>query len=186
MSTRTYHFERALFVVGAQNSGKSVQLRSMFGDLRFGQRGRIPTGGRVADVYSLSNERWLHLRLTSPHERWECILGANGTNFLDKTEERIMGHLRWGRRWNFACPLQPDASRNMPDVTKTIEAFAQRFQPERIRVAFLSPDRHGGTHQEGQLQAAADLQQIDCEVCWIDARNRTANGLLLADFFDFT
>jgi hypothetical protein len=41
----TYYFERALFIVGEQNSGKSTQLRSMFRDVRLGTSGIVP--GRV-------------------------------------------------------------------------------------------------------------------------------------------
>jgi hypothetical protein len=62
-----YHFERALFVVGEPNSGKSNQLRSMFRDVRLGTRGDIPTARKLDEVYRLSNERSLYLRLTSPH-----------------------------------------------------------------------------------------------------------------------
>jgi hypothetical protein len=53
---------------------------------------------------------------------------------------------------------------------------------------FLSPDRHGRSLQETEHMGLVDrLREIpSVEVCWIDARNRTVNGLLLADFFDFT
>ena len=53
---------------------------------------------------------------------------------------------------------------------------------------FLSPDRHGRSLQERKHVGLVDrLREISSvEVCWIDARNRTVNGLLLADFFDFT
>jgi len=43
------------------------------------------------------------------------------------------------------------------------------------------------------LQAAEHMDLVDglreipsVEICWIDARDRRVNGLLLADFFDFT
>jgi hypothetical protein len=62
------------------------------------------------------------------------------------------------------------------------------FEPERTRVAFLSPDRRGRLLQETEQMGLVDgLREIpSVEVCWIDARDRTVNGLLLADFFDFT
>jgi hypothetical protein len=188
-STKTpgYHFERALFVVGEQNAGKSVQLRSMFRDYRLGARGRILAKNKVKETYSLSNERWLYLRLTSPHETWECIEGPNGENFLDKTEGKLRSNRGQASRWNFACPLQPAAFRNMPDVVDTVEAFVTRFRPERTRVAFLSPDRKGLFLQERHARLVRRLLRIaSVEVCWISARDREANGLFLADFFDFT
>jgi hypothetical protein len=185
----SYYFERALFVVGEPNSGKSKQLRSMFRDVRFGSGGNIPTGRRLDEVYRLSNERSLYLRLTSPHEAGES-LGRRGPkrNFLEKTAEIIHENTpRFGRRWNFAGALQPRSRRYMPDVLATCRAFVRYFDPERTRVVFLSPDRHGAP-----LQAAEHMDLVDglreirsTEVCWIDARDRTANGLLLADFFDF-
>jgi len=68
-----YHFERALFVVGKPDSGKSAQLRSMFQDVRLGCGGVIPTAAKVTEVYRLSNERCLYLRITSPHEMHESL-----------------------------------------------------------------------------------------------------------------
>ena len=183
-----YYFERALFIVGEQNSGKSTQLRSMFLDRRLGKNGRIPRKGKLVETYSLSNERWLYLRLTSPHEVGECIAGTAGKNFLDKTEKRMTSHRPAVVRWNFACALQPSASNNMPDLDETIEAFVNRFHPERTRIVFLSPDRRGSLLQPLHTGLVSSLTSLHShiEVCWIDAQSRTANGVLLADFFDFT
>jgi hypothetical protein len=82
----SYHFERALFVVGEPNSGKSNQLRSMFADIRLGTGGDILTERRLPELYRLSNERCLYLRLTAPHEAGESISrkGHGRTNFLKK------------------------------------------------------------------------------------------------------
>ena len=104
-----YHFERALFVVGEPNSGKSNQLRSMFRDVRLGTGGNIPTGRRLDEVYRLSNERSLYLRLTSPHEAGESLgKKRRKRNFLEKTAQIIDENApRFGRRWNFAGALQP-------------------------------------------------------------------------------
>jgi hypothetical protein len=75
----------------------------------------------------------------------------------------------------------------MPDVVTTCKAFVRRFHPERTRVFFLSLDWHGMALQSSQVTPVPGLQAIpSLEVCWIDARDRTANGLLLVDFFDFT
>jgi len=186
----SYYLERVLFVVGEPNSGKSNQLRSMFRDVRMGTGGNVPTGRRLDQVYRLSNERSLYLRLTSPHEAGESIgKKRRKRNFLEKTAAIIDANTpRFGRRWNFAGALQPRSGHNMPDVVAACRAFVRHFDPERTRVVFLSPDRHGVS-----LQAAEHMDLVDglreipsTEVCWIDARNRNVNGLLLADFFDFT
>jgi len=187
----SYYFERALFVVGEPNSGKSKQLRSMFRDVRLGTGGDIPTGRRLPELYRLSNERCLYLRLTSPHEAGESIRRKRRgqKNFLTKTDKIIEENTpRMGSRWNFAGALQPGARDNMPDVVRTCRAFVRYFEPERTRVVFLSPDRHGDSLQERAHMGLVDrLRNIpSVEVCWIDARDRTVNGLLLADFFDFT
>jgi hypothetical protein len=188
-----YHFERALFVVGEPNSGKSNQLRSMFRDIRLGTDGNIPRERKLPDFYRLSNERCLYLRLTSPHEAKESLGRKHGrnspTNFLEKTAKKIEENTpRWGRRWNFAGALQPFSRNHMPGVVATCHAFVRRFNPERTRIVFLSPDRHCTCLQESEHVELVDgLRRIESvEVCWIDARERTVNGLLLADFFDFT
>jgi hypothetical protein len=185
-----YYFERALFAVGEPNSGKSNQLRSMFRDARLGTRGDVPTSRRLDEVYRLSNERSLYLRMTSPHEAKEYIgRKRRGTNFLEKTAGIINEHTpQYGARWNFAGALQPRSRHHMPDLVGTCRAFVRYFEPERTRVVFLSPDRHGISLQAGEhLDLVDGLRNIpSVEVCWIDARERSVNGLLLADFFDFS
>jgi hypothetical protein len=174
--------ERALFVVAPQDSGKSTTLRSLFQDRRLGTDGVSPSSSaqkRLPEIYHLSNERRLYLRLTSPHE-----YGESPEEFIEKTR----GKMDSGR-WCFAGPLQPDAFRNMPDVVASIAAFICAFQPERLRVAFLSPNRHG--QELSTFLPARDLSQellsIErVEVLCLDGRERGKNGLLLADFFDFT
>ena len=142
-------------------------------------------------MYSLSNERGLYIRMTSPHERWQTL-----SDFLEKTHRKLLSHLHRGVRWNFACPLQPNVSRNMPDVTDTVQAFMNRFNPERTRVVFISPDVNENLLQEGQMAAADQLRRSfpnGVEVCWIDTRRSPrqreelrqmrANGRFLSDFF---
>ena len=46
--------ERVLLVAGAQNTGKSVQIRSMFLDPRLGTRGEIPRARNLPNVHELS------------------------------------------------------------------------------------------------------------------------------------
>jgi hypothetical protein len=174
----TLWLERALFVVAPQDSGKSSQLRSMFLDRRFGNGGVIPVANKLSETYYISNERRLYLRLTSPHE-----YGETPDEFLDKVRNKGCG------RWCYAGPFQPDAFKNMPDVVDSVRLFIAAFQPERVRVVFLSPNRHGAelnSFLPGRDLLDELLQIPTVEVACIDARRRQVNGLLLADFFDFT
>lgn len=174
--------ERALFLVAPQDSGKSTTIRSLFQDRRLGTAGVSPSPAdqkRLPEIYHLSNERRLYLRLTSPHE-----YGESPEEFIEKTKEKMNSG-----RWCFAGPFQPDAFRKMPDVVSSVEAFIQAFQPERLRVAFLSPNRHG--QEVNTFLPPRDLRTEllsigGVEVLCIDGRERGKNGLLLADFFDFT
>ena len=95
-------------------------------------------------------------------------------NFFDKTEQKILASTpNIGRRWNFACALQPSATPRMPNIVVTIKEFVERFDPERTRVLFLSPDRHGAVLQSGHLQLIADLGAVaSVEIGWIDAREQ--------------
>ena len=92
-------------------------------------------------------------------------------------------------RWCFASPLQPEANQKMPDVVESVQSFNDTFEPERIRVVFLSPTRHN-IQIEAFLPGRDlmdELVQISgVEVTSIDARRRESNGLFLADFFNFT
>lgn len=188
MKVPRYYFERALFIVGEQDSGKSTQLRSLFLDVRFGC-GTIPDPGNLMDIYRISNERSLYLRMTSPHEKNEHLKNhSEEISFLNKTEEKIdRATPHYGRRWNFASPLQPNKSNNMPDVVETVREFYDYFNPERIRVLFLSPDYKGNELQNSHLVYAQALIKIpSVEVAWINACSKVSNGLLIADFFDFT
>ena len=173
---RSFYLERALFVVGEPNTGKSVQLRSMFRDIRFSGDGSIPTERRLEETYRLSNDRSIYIRLTSPHENNENLEG-----FFDK----ILTKIRRSGRWNFAGPLQPNQFNRMPGLVEVVAAFVNRFSPERLRVVFLSPNRNGDTVDT--IALLDQLRTIEAvEVCAIDARDREWNGLFLADFFDFT
>ena len=174
--------ERALFVVAPQDSGKSTTLRSMFLDRRLGSNGAPPASSeqrRLSEVYYLSNERRLYLRLTSPHEYDE-----SPKDFVKKTRDK-MGD----GRWCYAGPFQPDAFKKMPDVVGSVESFIKAFDPERIRIAFLSPNRHGqeiGAFLPDRDLTKELLSMPKVEVMCLDGRQRGKNGLLLADFFDFT
>ena len=175
-------FERALFVVAPQDSGKSTQLRSMFLDRRLGTGGEVPSSAdkrKLADNYHISNERRLHLRLTSPHEYHETP-----KEFTDKLRNKTVSG-----RWCYAGPFQPDAFNQMPDVIDSVKHFIHEFEPERVRVVFLSPNRHGAmldSFLPGRDLSHELLQISTVEVACVDARQRQSNGLFLADFFDFT
>jgi hypothetical protein len=176
------YLERVLFVVAPQDSGKSTTLRSLFRDRRLGMNGEPPPAAgqrRIPEVYWLSNERRLYMRLTSPHEVGETV-----DQFIEKTHDKMAGG-----RWCFAGPLQPDAFGEMPDVVETVRNFIDGLSPERVRVAFLSPTRHGvvvGEYSQGRdlIDELNGLPGV--EVICIDGRRRGVNGLLLADFLDFT
>jgi len=176
------YLERALFVVGNRHTDKSTQLRSMFLDVRLGSNGQIPTERKPEDFHRLTNDRFLYLRLSSPHELEETLPG-----FLRKTKDKIdKAKTRFGRRWNFASALQAQAVNNMPDVVETCEGFVDRFKPEPVRVIFLNPNRKDEFLDEKEvLGNARRLRRIPVEVCWINAQDVAANGLFLADFFAF-
>ena len=168
--------ERVLLVAGAQNTGKSVQLRSMFLDPRLGTSGQIPEARNLPNIYALSPFRRLYLRLTSPHEAGETL-----DRFLEKIEENTHGRYRW----NVASAVQIHPTENMPDLSDLVAALDERFSPERIRVAILSPDRHGDVLADAPALMQALQAVPSCETLCIDARCRNCNGLLLADTFDF-
>ena len=171
--------ERVLLIAGAPGTGKSVQLRSMFLDPRLGTRGEIPERGSLpqAGRYSLSEVRRLYVRLSSPHEHGETL-----EQFLEDIERKTDAE----HRWNVARATQINARDNMPDILDVVAALEERFEPERIRIAFLSPNRRGVVLAEAPaLMAGLLAQATSCEVLCIDARDRERNGLLLADTFDF-
>ena len=183
---REAYIERVLFVIGDQDSGKSTQLRSMFLDRRLGTQGALPTAKKVRATYALSNERWLYLRLMSPHEAGETL-----DEFLDKCGGKMQATGQTARRWNLAGALQPTVQSRqskLPDGPDVIKGFIRRFKPERVRAVILSPGRSGEymsvlkhQHLTGRLHALPGV-----EVMTTDVTTRTANGLMYADFFDFT
>lgn len=176
MRTSLY-IERTLFVVGEPNDGKSTQLRSLFSDKRFGTDGKAPTERKIQETYRLSHDRGLYLRLTSPHEYNE-----SPKEFFDKIRAKTAAG-----RWAVASPLQPNARNKMPDVVETVRQFAHTFEPERIRVCFLSPS-HSGEESADDVRATFDrlwkIERVECLT--LDARTRARNGLIYADFFDYS
>ena len=172
--------ERALFIVAPQNLGKSTILRNMFYDFRLGRGGLLPTASRIAETYHLSNERRLYVRLTSPHEWGETL-----SQFLNKVAKKTPSG-----RWCFACPLQPDASSKMPDAIETVRAFVEKFQPERTRICFLLPDEQRRlaalTALNRLLPILHTIDTVECNFIVAETPFARANGLFLADFFDFT
>ena len=181
--TKPSYVERALFVMGDQNTGKSTQLRSMFLDWRLGTSGEIPSASNLRNSYRLGNERSLYLRLTSPHEAGDTM-----KEFLDTCAGQMQSGAGGWCRWNFAGALQVSKSNNLPPGTKVIKRFIKRFAPERVRAVILSPNRSGIVLETNELrQMTQDLRSLTgCEVMMVDATSRAANGLMYADFFDFT
>lgn len=180
MAAAKPYVERALFIVGEPDAGKSTQLRSMFRDWRFGNCGEVPKPGNLTDCYRLSNERTLYLRMTSPHEYDNSL-----KEFLEKAERKFAE----GGRWNFASPLQPYAYGSFGDAAKIVKAFNKRFRPERIRVVILDPRFEGGSRSPKDLAKLSAAQRKigdHVEVIICDATSEFGNGLIYADFFDFT
>jgi hypothetical protein len=179
--------ERALFVLGGQNAGKSRMLRQMFVDTRLGTSGNIPDES-IIKLVSLSHDRCLHVRCTSPHEMKETIKEFFGK--LDRTMERA-----WDKYWRFnlACALQPRAANNMPDVFTTLKALREEFEPERIRVIQINPRQDGNEGGNDLLShdEVDALRSLRIEMAIVDGRrslapNEYPNGFFLADFFDFS
>ena len=181
--TQSRYVERAMFLLGEQNTGKSTQLRSMFLDQRLGSAGQVPGAHNLANSYALSNERWLYLRLTSPHEAGETM-----DEFLDKCHSQMVSGPSPARRWNFAGALQVNAANQLSNAPDVIQQFSHRFVPERIRALVLCPDCTGNTMDWNEVQKLTSALRAvpNCEVLTVDATDRYANGLLYTDFFDFT
>jgi hypothetical protein len=175
-----------MFVCGSPNAGKSHLLREMFVDPRFGTGGVSPAAPRISPV-SLSRERGLFVRCTSPHERYETIV-----EFFDKLDRDMEYAFNKFWRFNFACAIQPNAANNMPDIVETCRRFDLAFWPERIRVVQLHPPQTPDARHLLSTQQVDDLRSIGngVEVLTIDARRASLtvrpNGFILADFFDFT
>jgi len=177
--TRPLYIERALFVVAYRNGGKSTHLRSMFADSRFHTSGVIPSPAETSKTVDLSNERHLFIKIMSLHETNRTL-----KNYFDKIEDKCKSG-----RWCFAGALRPSPENKIKEnLGEIVEAFIARFEPERVRICFLSPDHNDELIDNAIMQLAA-IEGIECVV--IDASSDNAyrltdNGLFLADFFDFT
>ena len=104
---------------------------------------------------------------------------------MDEFMVKIEENSDESHRWNIASAVRIHAAGNMPSLSDIVAALDERFSPERIRVAILSPDRHSCL-----LPVVPELMETlrevsSCETLCIDARCRDCNGLLLADTFDF-
>ncbi len=178
------HLERLLLVCGNQNAGKSRLLRHMLGDERLG--GHIPVKGPVA-LRALSRERCLAVLSSSPHEK-----GETEAQFHRRLD-RVTAH-SWKLFWrvNVACAVQPRAFGKMPDIIQVCDGLLRQFNPERIRVVQLAPDRLGTLDSQLTVTEVDGLRRLDVEVISIDARRspprpvELGNVRVLADFFDFS
>jgi hypothetical protein len=148
----------------------------MFADRRFGTNGNIPHGKRLPKV-TLSNDRSLYIRLSSPHES-----NINPAQF----HKGIIDATGSGR-WCFAGAFHTHEFNKMPDFVESIKLFKSKFNPERVRVCLLSPNKRGKTLCNDDIQyICQQLQRLrGIEYMFIDAQDKYINGLLLADFFDF-
>lgn len=176
------HLERILFVVGEQNSGKSTTLRSIYRDERFASA-VIPPRGRIPPA-SISGERGLQLILRSPHEAKMSL-----PDFISNMATIVANPGRF-RRINIAGALQPfPANRMRADIVKICAAVMSQLKPERLRLAILDPVADGTKVTYYNDPTIDALRKLDVEIMKIDGRDwayQDFNGLLLADFFDFT
>lgn len=177
------HLERVLLVCGNQNAGKSRLLRQMLGDERLG--GEIPVHPRIR-ARSLSRERCLAVRFTSPHE-----MGETPVEFHRKIDR--VTEIAWWHFWriNFACAVQPRPFKNMPGIVDVCKDLIKDFAPERIRVVQLAPDQWGNSPSSLTVVEVDGLRALDVEVIALDARRSShpaepGNIRVLADFFDFS
>jgi hypothetical protein len=155
----------------------------MFEDPRIGHGKGVPNAGPIPTV-SLSRERCLHVRCTSPHERGETV-----DEFFDKLNRAC--RVAKARRFNYACALQPGVRNKAPAIVDFCEEFISRLAPERLRVAQINPHQDGVTGAVLSMAEIDQLRALEVDVLTIDGRRGPAtrpngNGLLLADFFDFT
>ena len=125
------------------------------------------------------------MRIASPHEKKQTI-----EEFLDDLDSQIAGAWRSAWRVNLACAVQPHSTGITPDIATICEVVNRELWPERIRVVQIDPRQDG---QRGMLLKKGDVDRIrdvGGELITMDAhRSRSgliANGLALADFFDFT
>jgi hypothetical protein len=71
--------------------------------VRFHEDGKVPAGvdsPKLREMYRISNERVLYLRLTSPHEAGETL-----EEFLDQTVDKIKRNLNLGRPLELRRPI---------------------------------------------------------------------------------
>lgn len=176
------HLERILFVVGERHTGKSTTLRSIYRDERFACAA-LPKQGPVPPAV-ISRERGLQLILRSPHEANKSL-----AEYI-RDMAAIVANPGEFRRINIAGALQPSpANRMRADIRQIAEKVMLRLRPERLRIAILDPVKDGGTGASYDPSTIDALRDVGVEVMKIDGRDtayRNFNGLLLADFFDFT
>ena len=178
-------FERALFVMGNQNSGKSTRIRNMYADVRMGRHGRVPQKKvRNFRTVRLSHERRLYVRIQSPQEAGETL-----TRFFGKIDKAIKRDDPTAR-WNMVTAMQRGEGENIDDGVSVIDSFIRTYKPERVRVALIHPPAKGDLLTEAELadtrDRIRDLERPGVVVEALQIEGRGRNGLLLSDFFDFT
>jgi hypothetical protein len=88
-----------------------------------------------------------------------------------------------------ACAMQPQAANAMPDILAVCQAMRRQVDPERIRMVVIDPRQDGLPGPQLSRLAIDGIRRSGVEVVWLDGNHslgRHPNGLLLADFFDFT
>lgn len=172
-------FERALFVLGYQNAGKSTAIRRMYKDWRMGRQGQVPQKRTTRfPVIRLSNERMLYVRVQSPQER-----GEDWTKFTGRIDRAIRTNGP-NARWNSACAMQISRGTNIAGGLSVIRRFIRKYKPERVRVALMNPPARGDALTDDDLTKILEgIQALAGEPLQVYGRGQS--GFLLADFFDF-
>lgn len=162
------HLERALFMIGRGDAGKSTQLNSL--------KTVIAKGETRRRIFDLGNNRRIYVRSGSPQE-----LGETLSEFLQACEY----HMRnWDYRWNYACAVQTDPADKIPGAVGTITAFKKAFSPDRICAVILSPNRRGNRIPGERKWLIKRLSAIgECEILTVNARKMNSNGPLYSKFF---
>jgi hypothetical protein len=185
MKTKKPYVERALFIIGEKDAGKSKQIHSVLRDWRLHKEGKVPRKKtrRIPETYALSNERWLYVRTRSYFEIPQSL-----DDFLDECAAKMKENEDLRRRWNFLGALRPDKEGKRLSAACVIESFAKHFSVERTRAVILLPYQNGKSIKPSNLtKLIANLRAKNVtDVLMVDATSRVGNGLIYADFFDFT
>ncbi|AZZ36403.1 hypothetical protein CIK05_06225 [Bdellovibrio sp. qaytius] len=195
------YIERALFIVGVQNSGKTTLINNAIDSVPHWLKIGTPRPKKIKNKkynlggsYIISSDRKLYVRTSSFHES-----GRNTAYFLKSMKDKT----KTGR-WNVICPMQPEATYTkegnvkMAEPAEAIKKFIERFNPEHIRVYLLDLrfDKIEKTKKRKSVVVINDkdirkhiskLQKIkNVECTYLNVKNENKNNHTITDFFNFS